>query len=568
MSMVMVNKNLYAKKRVSTPIIHDQSKFWNKKSAIVALVLILILASVIRIMGFNWGYPHRLHSDEGFIVDSAIEMAQVGTLEAKGWETPGHIIKIIASLSFRAFEIIVYGVGMQSPVIAEPQRFIYVAITRIIMALFGIATVWLVYFIGSTFNRRLGIIMSFLFAFYPLFAIHAHNAVPDISLTFFIVLFIYFALLYTKNPNIKFTSLMSAIVAVGTLEKLPALFSVVVIAILIIVFNYRQPKILFKHALISIIVLVATMFLISPHLFLRFGDFYTVFQNENRSVHLGADGLGFGGNLFFYIRNYTNYAGIGLLLLTILGLIRLFFQRNKHYLPFLTGYIFLILISTRGLHWERWGLPIYAGFLMTATFGVDWLLSKREKIKTKTWRIAIIIILLLIGSHLLVSSFKETIIRLMAPDTRIEALVFVKENGITKDNSIFDGYTPFEPGKPNTLTKALVIDGDQLLLSNSVYQFAIASSLMYGRYLNNSSQYSDEAHKYDLLFEHGDLIIEYFPSRTRRSNWEIINIYYSLQDLHQFFQGKFLKGPTLKIYDISSFSTYQSAIPENSANTF
>ena len=238
-----------------------------KQFAFFILLSFIILGTFLRFNGIFWGYPYVLHADEGAIVNRAISMVEKGTFEAPGYETPGNIIKKISSIAFKAFSSLRYKTSFFSPEINSKNRAIYHVITRCISALFGSLTILLVYYIGRFRSEILGIIMAGLFAFFPIFVKHSHYGVPDITLTFFVCLVMLFGLKYTRHNTYFNVGLMSIALALGTVEKYPSLFSFGMVALVIVVYNYKKIKILIKQSIFSIFVYILTMFLISPNLF-------------------------------------------------------------------------------------------------------------------------------------------------------------------------------------------------------------------------------------------------------------------------------------------------------------
>lgn len=78
-----------------------------------------------------------------------------------------------------------------------------------------------------------------------------------------------------------------------------------------------------------------------------------------------------------------------------------------------------------------------------------------------------------------------------APDNRAEALKYFEANGITQDNTVYEGYTPLLPGAPwpifdnfETVDGRLRVSADDERAPRARY--VVTSSGMYGRYLREA----------------------------------------------------------------------------------
>jgi len=77
----------------------------------------------------------------------------------------------------------------------------------VMVAFFGVATVWLIYkFCSDLFNRRIGVIASFLYAISPLIISYSRSSWNPNPLPFFslLILFILYKAVYKNNPKLFF----------------------------------------------------------------------------------------------------------------------------------------------------------------------------------------------------------------------------------------------------------------------------------------------------------------------------------------------------------------------------
>jgi len=395
-----------------------------KNKKIILLLVILLIGSVLRFNGANWGLPFRLHPDEQIIVDNAINMANAHRFEVTGdFNRPDHVPIKIQTLTFwtmrhfiTAFSIVKLPLDI---VIADISQFdgipkvmhklpikaqlfllncynnhklifnnenddsLYVSAGRAISAMFGVISIFFAYLIGKQIHEDAGIICALLFSLYPNFIKHSHYITPETYLTTFILAITYFAIIYVKNQKFRTLFLMCFCAALAFCTKYPALFSFPIVIISIICSNLLNSikqivknsffNIFFKISGICVIALFTfgiCAFFISPILFLDLSNVFVNVMYEARSTHLGADGLGFSGKLAFYLKCYLNHSGIIISTFTVFGFIFLYKKNRAIFVVLLSGMLYVLFISKLGMHWDRWGVPFYAFSLIFASIGM------------------------------------------------------------------------------------------------------------------------------------------------------------------------------------------------------
>lgn len=75
---------------------------------------------------------------------------------------------------------------------------------RIIQIIFSLGIIIILYLLGkSLFDKRIGILASFIFAVYPSFIFFTHLLLTEVLFTFFLILFVYFFLNFLKTETIR-----------------------------------------------------------------------------------------------------------------------------------------------------------------------------------------------------------------------------------------------------------------------------------------------------------------------------------------------------------------------------
>ncbi len=295
-----------------------------------------------------------------------------------------------------------------------------------------------------------------------------------------------------------------------------------------------------KYATMAFVVVgaVIVLFLITPFMFINIGRALYLFSHEAGNTHLGADGLGFFGNLLFYARDFVNAAGILSLIFVAIGIV--FVVRERSLLPVLFSFFYWICLSLSGLHWSRWGLPMYAGPLLLAAYGLyrSWQLLAKRIGRAGAFAVLSVVCAIPAGSMLLTSVATTYQFTLM--DTRVAALVWCQKNGVTPRNAVYDGYTPFSPGSADTVSFPGPADAT----------FAIVSSDMYGRYLAEKDRYQGQAAMYTRIFSM-PLLASFTPVKADAStSFELGNLAAQVRLLERLGDpiGPVYSGPTILIF--------------------
>lgn len=173
------------------------------------ILTILIVSLVIRF----WGINHQIYTDENKIITPSVLLAQgkqTPLLYPKGSYYP-HLYHYVLGVAFLPAAM------LDSPYPgAGTSVDTYTLIARIITALFGTATIYVVYKIGAELlNNKMGIIAALLFAFLPLHVKYSHYTHVDIPLTFVTTLALFTALKIWNTGKYKWYILTGILTGVS-----------------------------------------------------------------------------------------------------------------------------------------------------------------------------------------------------------------------------------------------------------------------------------------------------------------------------------------------------------------
>ena len=479
-----------------------------KRIGIWALAIITLVGMGLRLASCFWGYPMALHPDEFTIVDNAIDMLRRHSWLAFVYNRPDQFeIKCNAAL-FAVASRILFGVPAYEAF--ENHYMAFYVIARGFTALFGTAMIPLATILAGRMvkdEKRWGtqLITAFVFAFSPVLVEHSAYATPDIVLTFFVLLFALLAQMYLESGKTRWLWLSVVVTGIGISIKYPAGILCLVIAAMVIYRCIREKTYgkIVRYGILSICLLLATIFVIAPNLFTDFHSVYDTLVFEARPNHLGADGLGWFGNLRFYlnamIRDLEPFSLVG----AAAGFIWVLRNRSARTAVLLIAPVYLICISVLSLHWIQWGIPIYVFYDLLTAIGFSALLhwiQKADRVRfiKKPALVACLAFTGILGLNLFLSAVGLTKSKLVE-DTRSVALHYCMENGVNTANSLFEGYTPLSPNGAAGYRYYAFHMADGKARVNEPYatkRYFITSGAYSGRFLDASEQYPEEAEIY------------------------------------------------------------------------
>ncbi len=526
----------------------------------ILLLILFISGTVFRANGLRFGLPLRLHTDEVAVVEKAVVVAASGDLNPGIYNRPNHVSIYLSAIFYKAFSAVRCFFlhdceGIQAHFSKHPAP--YVFLSRIITACLGSLMILSMFFLAKEVGgKKVGLLASALTAFFPSFIRHSHYATPDIPLTFFISMVALWISKYMKTRKLKFLILGCLFSGIATAEKYPGILSMTMIFFGVVFSHRRKRRNILKLLPLSILIFLSSFFIAAPFVFLNYKEVLKALAEEKASYHLGASGLGWGGNLLYYIGTWLDNTGILLSLFFLLGLVLFIlefraYMRVKHYFTVsLFGLIYWALISTLAIHWERWAVPIYIIPIIIASVGIDWLAAFLNK-KKIGWRFFFTVILAVILSSLFFRGIMQSL-SFSWKDTRVVSKDWIGLNLPTHAKIVADAYTPLKPG----CCGSVAVKSLEQFKKEGI-EYVIVSSLIYQRILAEKDRYSNEVKFYTELFEREYLVKEFWPANMEFGKNDITAVYRTIKELIHYLQHRemYLRGPVIKIYRISERKT-------------
>ena len=465
----------------------------------------VVLGSAVRLIGLSWGLPLTLHADEWVVVNGAIDMSARNSFEPGYFFRPDHLEMQLSYIAYQAYSHLFHGVSPEVWFAQDAAPFYL--ISRLVTAMLGIAMIFLAYFIGRRFTRQVGLLSAIAVAFFPPFIENSHFATPDVPLACASMVVILACMRYLENPAWRNLLLAAFGVALAVTIKYPGALAAVMIAaaVLIAAVRDRAWSRILLHGAGAIGAVLAFLFALSPVLFTNVSAVRAQLSGQNSTGHLGADGLDWSGNMAFYAHDFATSAGLILVLFAALGVYWIVRLRHVQAVPIMLGLVMWVGLSSLELHWARWGLPMYLTPLLLAPIGFCYTAAwARETWPTTRWPSLVLTAAAAVaGINLLTSSLAVTA-EFLATDTRTASLEYTRENNITADNTIYEGYTPLSPGAAKVFFDSFVTgDGTLSIAENTTPtnpEFVATSSGMSARFMAEP-KYVDQQRVYELLAE-------------------------------------------------------------------
>lgn len=526
-----------------------RARSWlRSRNDVVTLVFLtaLVVGSVLRLVGITWALTTRLHPDEPVIVQGALDLANRHSFEPSTFMRPDHVEIQLSFIAYQLYSHLVVNTGVEAAYADSPGTFLL--ISRCIAAAFGMAMIVLAYFIGRRFDRRIGAMAAVLVALMPIFVRDSHYAAPDIPLTCMLMAVILALMHYLTGPRLVPLFVACAATAVGIAIKYPAAIATLMIATVVIVsaVRDRRPTRILLHGVFAVAAVIGSLFVISPVLFTNFPAVLDQLTEQAQPIHPGADGLGWAGNLLFYVHWFFTDVGLLLSVAALSGMVVAVRQRMLQAIPLALGAVYWVVLSGVPIHWDRWGMPMYVTPLMFAAIGLfhAWRWAGARRWRTPVaWVVGTVAV-----TNLLVGSVAYDAVRL-APDNRLAARDYLENTGITIENSAYEGYSPLSPGASKAMFREFrTVDGRLEPVDPGV-RWVIRSGCMSERYFEDP-KYTDERAFYAEVPRSFSLVREYrHVPIPNRSGVELIDIARNLSQTEAYIGGG-EAGCDMQIYAI------------------
>jgi hypothetical protein len=350
----------------------------------------LVIGLTLRAWSVSYGLPDLYHPDEPRIVERAVRFHQ-GDLNPRFFNWPSLYMYVMAG---------VYGVafGASPDEVAGAfgrQPALFYLVGRLVTALFGTATLALLYFTGRiAYGRTVGILAAGLLAVDLLHVRDSHWVTTDVPLTFLITLATFLALRYWRTGRLGDAGAAGLVAGLATSMKYPGGLAFLG---LLVAHAARRPgrptwrRVAGRDTAVAAGLAAGGFVLGTPFALLTPVAFVQGVLDELREVHtvqFGNEG-DVPGYLFHLAYSLPEAMGWPVYLLAIAGLawaLTVRGAREAVVLAFALPY--LLVIITWSSRFERYAIPLLPTLTLLAALavvqGVGWL-SERGALAPGPW---------------------------------------------------------------------------------------------------------------------------------------------------------------------------------------
>ena len=510
--------------------------------------MIFLIALAFRYIGLKFSYPLFTHPDEGFIMNALPAMSTNHTLDPGTYVYPGYISFYSKFVVLNLLSLNKFGENFGWVYWKDP--YFFYTVSRLMTAVQGALIPVVAWFIARRFKQiNFSWAAALLFIFYPPFVLHSHYVTVDIPLTLFTMLVILASHTYLASRKTVWLILACLLVAVAGMEKYPGLLSYGIVLVTIGISAFTRDKqgqspgwgFFLKTTAWSLVLTAFFIVIIAPSLFVNYDFAWNQIVNEARPTHLGSDGLGWGGNLWFYLKEFFTNAGLVISLFGIIGIVAAILLKDPSILLLFFGGGYWLALSILYLHWSRWSLPMMTTPLFLAAIGSAFIWQKaRGKVFAKVG----VLLVLAVGFVPFTLKGIVTSIMLTWADTRNLALSYMEENNITRENTISEGYTPFNPNNKNDIFQFDIFQPGEK-------QHLVLSSIMGDRYAAEPERYVTENAFYTNVRCELELVKKFQPNPEPSTFIDQVGVIVEYVERQIKNDNPiFLSGPTLEIFKL------------------
>ena len=285
----------------------------NKAVSIIIGIYVLTMLSVL-----NWGipnpsHPFNYHMDEWHQLQAVRSVFKYGTPNIAG-SANGTMLQFFLS-GIYLIPFILFGVinpfSIKSHIDSlEIQQKLF-EVLRLNTLFFGVASIFLIVFIGKKYFKINPFLTAFLFTINPLWISLSNYFKYDIALVFWILLSIFCTLRFGREPTLRNFVITSVVSALGLATKISALpiILILIFSFFLFSFNWRKD---FRNLLIglSIFILVFVLFGI-PDLIFGKGNLDEYLRSNLINTPKETSNIILGKNyiLFLFFNNYPSSFG-------------------------------------------------------------------------------------------------------------------------------------------------------------------------------------------------------------------------------------------------------------------
>jgi hypothetical protein len=188
--------------------------------------MVVAIAAYLRFQHLDAGIPHAIGIDEPKIMERAVAMMKSGDFNPRFFDWPSltiYLHMIVACVTFLTGAM--DGMWRNLDQVGPADMYLN---GRALTALFGTATVWLVYLIGGRWGQVHGLVAAAICAVIPYHVRESHYVLADVPTAFFTTLTLWLALRAHERQTLTRFALAGAAVGLAASAKYNGVVAIVV----------------------------------------------------------------------------------------------------------------------------------------------------------------------------------------------------------------------------------------------------------------------------------------------------------------------------------------------------
>ena len=382
---------------------HKNQNIW------VWLVVVLIVAALLRFYGIDFGKPYFYHPDETKLISQAGRLLDTRFLDKEAYFGI-RVYPPFYTYMLAAVMAVYIGLGLLSGHFSSLEAvktayqgdpFQFYLLSRSFVALFGVASVLLIYLIGKRlYSNKVGLSAAILLAVNFVHVRNSHFGTVDIPAAFFGLAVLWFCVLVMQEGRLRHYALAALFIALATATKFSmALF---VLPLLYAHFGRFEARewgraLLDKKIWIAAGVGVVSFLIACPLIWMDFRETWGGIVGAGRFEKVGKIGSGGGvlsywtgdqsaGFGVFYPNSIPGVFGVVLTVLAALGILYLLFKHRRHDLLLLVCIVpVYLLFEKMSIKAMRHILPLIPLFVLAAVVLLNDIFAR---IKIRSLRLA------------------------------------------------------------------------------------------------------------------------------------------------------------------------------------
>lgn len=555
----------------------------------LALLGIIVVALALRLWGITAQLPWQFHPDEGHYVWKAVAMVEDGNLNPKYFRNPS-LYTYLLFAEFKLLDLLALPLdrlGATWESLRPPS--LYALLGRLTTALFGTATVYVVYRLGlELLGKAAGLLGAFLLATCFLHVRDSHFATNDVPATFFLTLSVLFSALLARagqagpapRAGLRYALLAGLFGGLATSTKYNAGFFVAPLLVAWALAQGRRasrPRALAQLGAAGLVALAAYL-AGTPFTVLAWPAFLADFRAQQRFAREGWEGQGPEPVGLLYLDALSQGLGWVVLGLAVVGF--LLMARRRPAAALLAAYPLVYVAFMLGvkLFFVRFAVPVAPFLCLAGAYaivklagvrrrgadvaattirdvirspgdpGLQRALARDEQLQRKQLlRAALGVALVLVAVAQPVRNDLLHGLITAQPDTRALAYAWLAANAPPAARIVADDYTVRDrrprPDLPDRtrfdldLVNALS-ERDLATYRQQGYDYAVASSFQSQRFPGRHATYAE-------LDRQARLLATFAPTADGRElPFDMEDLYSPFHDLARYERP----GPTVRIY--------------------